>query len=251
MTYYEILGIEENATPEQIKFAYRSLAKKYHPDVNDASNANVFFRLIQEAYEILSDGQSRSEYDNQNKTSSATDKNSKETASNLYESRVEHIEEMLHEAGQRQKLYEQYVKLVFNKHSFPAKILSILARIVLILLTPIIQLLYYVFRLISAVAIFASWVLMIAGIVGGIALIAELVRNNQSRQSIDVWLAVLACFAGTVVGYYLPAFVQWSMGKIDDGLVNIKNYTSQLRIIFDVQFRKSGTSSAFSNKFNK
>lgn len=64
MTYYEVLGIEEDATQEQIKAAYRNLAKKYHPDVNDAQNATAFFRLIQEAYETLSDPAKKAEYDN-------------------------------------------------------------------------------------------------------------------------------------------------------------------------------------------
>jgi len=63
MTHYEVLGIEKDATQEQIKAAYRTLAKKYHPDVNDAANANAFFRLIQEAYETLNDPQKKREYD--------------------------------------------------------------------------------------------------------------------------------------------------------------------------------------------
>lgn len=65
MTNYEILGIEKDATQEQIKIAYHTLAKKYHPDVNDASNAAALFRLIKEAYETLSDPQKRAEYDNE------------------------------------------------------------------------------------------------------------------------------------------------------------------------------------------
>ena len=73
MTHYEALGIEENATQEQIRAAYRTLVKKYHPDVNDAANANAFFRLIQEAYEILGDPQKRNEYDNSESVSKKYD----------------------------------------------------------------------------------------------------------------------------------------------------------------------------------
>ena len=51
--YYEILGLKKGATQEEIKAAYRKLSKKYHPDVNDAANASVVFRLINEAYNAL------------------------------------------------------------------------------------------------------------------------------------------------------------------------------------------------------
>lgn len=63
VNYYEILGIEHSATAEEIKAAYRQLAKKYHPDANDAQNANTFFRLIHEAYAVLSDTDKRKAYD--------------------------------------------------------------------------------------------------------------------------------------------------------------------------------------------
>lgn len=51
--YYEILGLKPGASQDEIKAAYRKLSKKYHPDVNDAANASVVFRLINEAYNAL------------------------------------------------------------------------------------------------------------------------------------------------------------------------------------------------------
>jgi len=61
--YYEVLGISKNATADEIKKAYRTLAKKYHPDLNKAPDAAEKFKEVQEAYEVISDPQKRSTYD--------------------------------------------------------------------------------------------------------------------------------------------------------------------------------------------
>ncbi len=61
--YYEILGLESKATSDDIKKAYRELAKKYHPDINRSSTSEELFKLISEAYEVLSDDAKRKEYD--------------------------------------------------------------------------------------------------------------------------------------------------------------------------------------------
>ncbi|HHX07706.1 MAG TPA: molecular chaperone DnaJ [Erysipelothrix sp.] len=61
--YYEVLGISKNATEAEIKKAYRALAKKYHPDMNQAADAEEKFKEVQEAYEILSDDSKRQTYD--------------------------------------------------------------------------------------------------------------------------------------------------------------------------------------------
>ncbi len=61
--YYEVLGIEKNASDAEIKSAYRKLARKYHPDVNKESDAESKFKEVREAYEVLSNPQKRSQYD--------------------------------------------------------------------------------------------------------------------------------------------------------------------------------------------
>ncbi len=61
--YYAILGISRNATKEEIKRAYRRLAKEWHPDVNPDPKAKEHFQEINEAYYVLSDDEKRQEYD--------------------------------------------------------------------------------------------------------------------------------------------------------------------------------------------
>ncbi len=62
--YYEILGVSKGAGDDEIKKAYRTLAKKYHPDMNPGdSEAEVKFKEVNEAYAVLSDSEKRSKYD--------------------------------------------------------------------------------------------------------------------------------------------------------------------------------------------
>ena len=61
--YYEVLGISKGASDAEIKKAYRTLAKKYHPDVNKDDNAEEKFKEVKEAYEVISDSEKRANYD--------------------------------------------------------------------------------------------------------------------------------------------------------------------------------------------
>lgn len=61
--YYKTMGVEPGASAEEIKRAYRKLARKYHPDVSDEQDAEVRFKEIGEAYEVLKDPVKREEYD--------------------------------------------------------------------------------------------------------------------------------------------------------------------------------------------
>jgi len=61
--YYEVLGVARGANPDEVKRAYRKLARKYHPDVSKEKNAENKFKELQEAYEVLRDPEKRAAYD--------------------------------------------------------------------------------------------------------------------------------------------------------------------------------------------
>jgi curved DNA-binding protein len=61
--YYETLGVSRGATSEEIRSAYRKLARRYHPDINKDEDAEQLFKEVAEAYEVLSDADKRERYD--------------------------------------------------------------------------------------------------------------------------------------------------------------------------------------------
>jgi molecular chaperone DnaJ len=61
--FYEVLGVERGASDDQIKRAFRKLAQQWHPDVNDDPDAQIRFKEINEAYQVLGDPQRRQQYD--------------------------------------------------------------------------------------------------------------------------------------------------------------------------------------------
>ena len=61
--YYQIMGLKKDATQDEIKRAYRKLARKYHPDVSKEADAELKFKEVGEAYEVLKDPEKRAAYD--------------------------------------------------------------------------------------------------------------------------------------------------------------------------------------------
>ena len=61
--YYATLGVDRGATPDDIKKAYRKLARKFHPDVSKEKGAEDRFKSVNEAYEVLKDAKKRQAYD--------------------------------------------------------------------------------------------------------------------------------------------------------------------------------------------
>ena len=61
--YYEIMGVPRDASQDDIKKAYRKLARKHHPDVSDSADAEEQFKQLGEAYQVLKDPEKREAYD--------------------------------------------------------------------------------------------------------------------------------------------------------------------------------------------
>src|SRR6187455_384059 len=61
--YYKVLGVDKKASADDIKKAYRKLARKYHPDTNHDPGAEERFKAISEAYDVLGDPEKRKKYD--------------------------------------------------------------------------------------------------------------------------------------------------------------------------------------------
>ncbi len=75
--HYKTLGIKRNASTEEIKLAFRRLARKYHPDVSKEANAEERFKAVKQAYETLSNSKQKNTYDYQQKASTSSRNNSK------------------------------------------------------------------------------------------------------------------------------------------------------------------------------
>ena len=105
--YYEILGVSKNATQDQIKTAYRKLAKIHHPDKNPGNKiAEEKFRQIKEAYEILSDPGKKLTFD-----VNTENRNNQHSNKNKYKNYQNYTQEEL----QRRRYYQQHYANEYNK----------------------------------------------------------------------------------------------------------------------------------------
>jgi DnaJ-class molecular chaperone len=99
-TYYEILEVDKKASQEDIKSAYRRLAKLYHPDKNKLPEAEEMFKGIAEAYSVLSDPGKRKQYDLDNEPRNVRLRNKQEKLWQIIR------EQMQREARTNQMLWE-------------------------------------------------------------------------------------------------------------------------------------------------
>lgn len=119
--YYEILEVDKNASEEVIEKAYKTLAKKYHPDLQNNSNCQDKMRQINEAYEILSNDFKRREYDEKIKRQSVSieeynriiqenNRLKKDLKRVANQREMSQNQERLEEMSIRQRYYEQIKK---------------------------------------------------------------------------------------------------------------------------------------------
>ena len=116
--YYEILGVSKNSSQQEIKDAYRKLAKIYHPDYNDSFDAIQIMQLINEAYDVLSDIKKRKQYDSKleinNNDAYQTYTKSRDESENDFE---KWLKDYLNIRRSLDDLYSQYIdvqKVILN-----------------------------------------------------------------------------------------------------------------------------------------
>ena len=198
MNYYDILGVEKSATQEEIKQAYRSLVKKYHPDVNKAGNANTFFNLIQEAYNILSNDKSRKDYDLTNNNyettkNYSTNYNYNGKDDSWFDNQTVSDEET-----------KEYFRRENNQESILTKILIILLKIILIVLIPILSFTKHVTIWISGVILFITRIIM-----GLFLLITlkDIYEKFSGGTTVGGWKDIIGSVIIAFIAYCFPYIV--------------------------------------------
>lgn len=167
INFYELLGVSENSSKDEIKSAYRAMAKKYHPDINKSEEATKIIRSLNEAKEILLDDEKRKEYDirlnsiNNSKQFSKEKEETynykaneyKETYSDVYVSRLEYLFNYLKNGID--KVYIKIIKLL----------LVIINYIFFFVLKIITTLIVYILYISSNIIDFISGLFIIIGVI--------------------------------------------------------------------------------------
>lgn len=205
MNYYEILGVEKNASADEIKKAYRQLVKKYHPDVNSAANANTFFNLIQDAYRVLSDEKLKRDYDIKNNYVREENNNNKAN----YESKVNSNKANYNNSkdyGFGEELSEEeineMIRQQYGDRSIFTKILIVLLKILLAIFIPIISFFEHISTIGVGVIALVSKGIMIVFIGGTIMGLFE-VHKGQA----DGWTTVIMSIIVAFVAFCIPYII--------------------------------------------
>lgn len=174
--YYEILGVDKSATKEEIKKAYRTLSKKYHPDVNDADNAAVFFRLLEEAYHALYNDNSQSAYDQPHQAPTQTtyqEKNENDPSKDDSDINPDH--------------YTRRSRGIFSS------ILRVFSKIILFPVFVLLAFLSKVFLLIGGLTVVVGWIIL------GIGVLMCVISLFQKAEWLMIGISVMIAFGGFLI----------------------------------------------------
>jgi curved DNA-binding protein CbpA len=183
--YYKILGVDQKASPEEIKKAYFGRAKQYHPDSGDESEVEMFYRVA-EAYKILSDPEKRKAYD----LSLTNPKQEDITASDSAPPPAYHSPPR--DAYRAKELRD------FNRHRFQKAVLRII----------IITLLLAVFGLILSLLLSGVWYLglpagAVTGVITGLNLNFNLRSFFTSRRKRRRFAVLTGLLLTVSIGYFI------------------------------------------------
>lgn len=225
-TYYEILGVEKNSNQEEIKKAYRSAAKKYHPDANEVANATLIFRMINEAYDILSDTAKRREYDRTLDAPKAQQPSSPQPQREAYTHHRPDPAPQTNHTTYTYTFYEEAEEpsqaVSRRKLPFPlSAIWAIIRTLLKIVFVPSLSVLVWFFSMTTGLLMVASY------LASGLLFIAVLVSwwnyFSGGMYGIPVQGILGAIIAYAISPMGLPRIVGWLVGKMEDFRLFIKN----------------------------
>lgn len=201
--YYEILGLQKTAGREEIKQAYRTLSKKYHPDVNDANNASAMFRLVGEAYQTLYNDDKRKEYDNPHKSSAyTTPSNPGNYAAYTNYDREKNPEKKKYKSKQSA---HKHTRKYNRARNIGASALSVTLKIVLFPIFVLVAFLEKVFILLGALASAIGWIVFVVGI--AMVLISFFMNASFYPEILSGLLIAFIGFVSATLSAKIPSII--------------------------------------------
>ena len=225
INYYDLLGVNKNASVEEIKKAYRNQAKKWHPDLNKDPKAPEMSKKINEAKEILLDENKRKDYDlylNNYKSNiyDNLDKQNKDNKAhntqNYDSSKNKFYEEKTYTKWQYFLFYLKYYKV-----SILHKILSTVLVLLESLFCTILQLIIYIIAFIlSYFGFYLATGLIILGFVLLFLVITKPIFKTElpPNSTLDYFLFVFGSIISISTGYLLPELLFLLVHKIPVGI---------------------------------
>jgi len=225
-THYEILGVEKTASAEAIKRAYREAARKYHPDANEVANASLIFRMINDAYEVLSNPAKRKEYDqsldtpNAHKPPPPAPREHTSSAHHQPHHTTHYTTHNHYYAADDE--YTPVVKKVRRKLPFPLSwIWAIVRTLLKIIFVPGLSIVVYFFTAST------GFITLVSYIISGILSLGVVVwwwNAVTADAPIDWFMGIGGTIGIYIISPYgLPRLMFWSIDKIENFRLFIKN----------------------------